>query len=314
MNEQFFWTEKYRPKTIDECILPEHTKNAFLGFRDDGKIPNILMAGTSGVGKTTVAKALCDELNYDTRFINASDDRGIDLVRVDIPRFASSVSLMEDAPRKAIILDEADNLTFDAQPALRGCLEKYSANCTFIFTCNFKNKIIEALHSRCTVVDFTVDRAAKKSMLLQFAKRSCDILQKEGVEYDKKVVVEVVKKYFPDYRRTLNELYRYAKISGTINEGILSHAGDFDLTPLLKAMKSMEYNDIREWVVANMNNDPTRVYKKIYDSLRVHMNTENFPKAVLILADYQYKAAFAADQELNLLACITELLVSCELK
>lgn len=315
MSEQFLWVEKYRPKKVSECILPDATKKLFEGIIRDGEIPNLIFSGSSGCGKTTVAKALCEELNVDYMFINASVDRGIDLTRTTIKRFASSVSLIDDSNRrKMVILDEADQLTNDAQPAFRAFMEEFASNCGFIFTCNFPSKIIDAIHSRCSVIDFKITDQEKKKMITDFTKRACEILKLEGVEYDTKAVVSVVANHYPDYRRTLNELYRYSRSTGKIDSGILAVSDNVDISILLNSMKSMNYDGVRNWVVENMDKDVTKIYQKIYNSLKNFMDNSNLAKAVIVLADYQYKAAFAADQELNLLACLTEIMVNCDIK
>lgn len=310
--ESFLWVEKYRPQTISDCILPKHMKDVFLGTLKSGEISNFLFCGKPGMGKTTVAKALCNELGVDFKFINGSEQNGIDILRTTVKEFASSVSLISD--RKVVIIDEADYLTANTQAAMRGMIEEFSSNCTFIFTCNFKNKIIEAIHSRCAVVEFTVKENDKIKLIEQFYKRAGDILDKESVEYDKSVLGKVVVDNFPDYRRTLNELQRFAKAYGKIDKGILSQTTDVNLDNLFKAIKNKKYGDMRKWVVENLDNDPTKIYRQIYDSLVDYLKPASIPMAVLILGDYQYKAAFAADHEINLLACLTEILKDCEFK
>lgn len=314
MREQFLWAEKYRPRTINDCVLPENIKASFLGILEQKEIPNLLLCGSAGQGKTTVAKALCDELGCDTLIINGSEENGIEVLRTKVKQFASSVSLANNDSRKIVILDEADYLSPATQPALRGFIEEFSANCGFIFTCNFKNKIISPLHSRCSVIDFRVQSGERKGLMLLFAKRLFNILKDEGVEFEKSAVLDVLKKFFPDYRRILNELQRYSSVNGTIDAGISSQGSNLQMSLLIKALKSKKYDDVRGWVVESLDNDPSKIYREIYDNLREHMDKQNYPGAVLILADYQYKSAFVADQELNLLACLTEILINCELK
>jgi len=314
--EQFLWVEKYRPSDIGECILTPQLKEVFSGIIKDGDIPNMLLCGSSGIGKTTVAKALCNQMGVDYMFVNASVERGIDITRTNIKTFASKMSMLYDESdrRKIVILDEADQLTSDAQPAFRAFMEEYSSNCGFIFTCNFPGKIIDAIHSRCTVIDFKLSSTDRKAVMIEYAKRACEILKKEDVGYDKKAVVGIIKKFFPDFRRTLNELYRYSRANNSIDGGILAIAGDLDANKLIEALRGMNYSDIREWVVENLDKDPIMVYQKIYHAMKSFMDNENLAQAVIILADYQYKSSFSADQELNLLACLTELMVNCEVK
>jgi len=315
MNDNFLWTEKYRPRKISECILTPNTKKIFEGILRDGDIPNLLLCGNSGIGKTTVAKALCREMDMDYMFINASIERGIDVLRTDIKRYASSVSLLSDSnKRKIVIMDEADQLTNDAQPAFRAFMEEYSSNCGFIFTCNFPSKIIDAIHSRCSVIDFKIADSEKKDILIEMVKRVSSILDKENIEHDKKVLVALVKNYFPDFRRTLNEIYRYSRINNKIDEGILALQSNLDISALVESMKKMNYDDVRKWVVENLDNDPSKIYHKLYKNFKDHMDNNNLAKAVILLSDYQFKSSSAADQELNLLACVTELMIECELK
>jgi DNA polymerase III delta prime subunit len=315
MSNEYLWVEKFRPKTIQDCILTEHNKKIFENIVLGGDIPNLLMCGTSGVGKTSVAKALCNQMNMDYMFINASIDRGIDILRTDIKRFASSVSLLGDeSKRKIVILDEADQLTNEAQPAFRAFMEEYSSNCGFIFTCNFSTKIIEAIHSRCSVVDFRIGEKEKKQLLTEMVRSASTILKKENVNFDLKVLVALVQNYFPDFRRTINELQRYAKYSNSIDEGILALNKDVDFEKLISFMKSLEYDNIRNWVVENLDQDRTKIYSLLYKHLKKIMKSEELAKAVLILGDWQYKSSFAVDQEINLLACITDIMISCEVK
>jgi len=312
MNEQFLWVEKYRPHTIDECILPKFLKDTFNDFASQDKIPNLLLSGGPGIGKTTVAKALCDMTEADYIVVNGSEESGIDVLRTKIKQFASTVSFTDS--RKMVILDEADYLNPQStQPAMRGFIEEFAGNCGFIFTCNYKNRIIEPIHSRCSVVDFKIDNGEKAKLASQFMTRVNNILDKEGISYDKKVVAELIMKHFPDFRRVLNELQRYST-SGTIDTGVLSQIADINLKELMVALKVKNFKDMRAWVALNVDNDPQRIYRKIYDTLYDYLKPTAIPQTVITLADYQYKSAFAADQELNLVACLTELMVEGEFK
>ena len=304
------WVEKYRPHTIADCILPEEYKSTFQSYVDRKEIPHLLLCGGPGVGKTTVAKALCDEIGCDYLMINGSDESGIDTFRVKIKNYASSMSL--GGGKKVIIIDEADYLNPNStQPAMRAAMEEFAHNCTFIMTCNFKNRIIEPLHSRCAVIEFKLRKEDKPKMAAGFMKRAAEILAAEKVPYDKAVLVEVVKKHFPDYRRVLNELQRYS-VSGKIDAGILSSVADVSLNELVSSLRDQNFGAMRKWVADFGGDDPARVYRKIYDSLYDIMDKSTIPNAVLILAKYQYQAAFVADQELNLTACLTEMMVECK--
>ena len=315
MNDKLFlWVEKYRPKTIEDCILPESTKEIFQGFLEQSEIPNLLLAGTAGVGKTTVAKALCETLGTDYLVINGSDEgRFLDTVRNQAKVFASTVSLTSTAKHKVIIIDEADNTTHDVQLLLRACIEEFQKNCRFIFTCNYKNKIISPLHSRCSVVDFTLKGKEKATMAGAFFNRVKTILDSEGVNYEPKVVAEVVQKHFPDFRRTLNELQRYSS-SGKIDTGILGVSNDINITNLVGYIRKKEFTNMKKWVTQNMDNEPIAIMRKIYDNLYNHFDPKSIPEAVLVISEYQYKSAFVVDQEINMVAFLTELMMRCEMK
>jgi DNA polymerase III delta prime subunit len=304
------WCERYRPHTIADCILPDEYKATFQSYVDRKEIPHLLLCGGPGTGKTTVARALCDEIGCDYLMINSSDESGIDTFRTKIKNYASSMSM--DGGKKVIILDEADYLNPNSvQPALRGAMEEFAHNCTFIMTCNYKNRIIEPLHSRCAVIEFKLRKEDKPKMAAQFMKRAAEILTAEKVPYDKTVLVEVVKKHFPDYRRVLNELQRYS-VSGKIDAGILTSIADVSLTDLIKALSSKDFSATRKWVADFGGDDPAKVYRKIYDSLYDVMDKQSIPYAVVVLAKYQYQSAFVADQELNLTACLVELMSECQ--
>jgi DNA polymerase III delta prime subunit len=311
MNEHMLWVEKYRPKTIEECILPDTLKKTFQDFVNQKKIPNLLLSGTAGVGKTTVARALCEEIGCDYIIINGSDESGIDVLRNKIKNYASSMSL--SGGRKVVILDEADYLNPNStQPALRGAIEEFASNCSFIFTCNYKNRIIDPIHSRCTVIDFKAN-GSKAKMAAQFFKRVENILQIEGIIYEKEVVASVITKHFPDNRRILNELQRYAA-GGTIDKGILASVSEIRMTELTTALKDKDFASCRKWVTNNLDNDPTRIFRNIYDGLYGVLEANSVPQMVVILAKYQYQAAFVADHEINLIACLTEIMVECQFK
>ena len=314
MRDEFLWVEKYRPKTIEECILPENIKTTFQNFLDKGEVPNLLLAGPAGCGKTTVAKALCNELGVDVYVINGSDEgRFLDTVRNTAKNFASTVSLASTAKHKVIIIDEADNTTNDVQLLLRAFTEEFSGNCRFIFTCNFKNKIIEPLHSRCAVVEFGIGGKQKPAIAASFFKRIQQILDAEGVEYDHKVLVELINKHFPDWRRVLNECQRYSA-GGKIDAGILATFSDVKVNELVKNLKNKNFPEVRKWIVANLDNDTTVLLRRIYDALYDALENNSIPAAVLVIAKYQYQGAFVADQEINMLACLTEIMVECEFK
>ena len=309
--EHILWTERYRPQTVDECILPERLKKPFEEYVKSGIIPHLLLSGGAGVGKTTIAKAMCNEISADYIIINGSDESGIDVFRTKIKNFASTISFT--GGRKVIIIDEADYLNPNStQPALRNAMEEFAENCSFIFTCNFKNRIIDPLHSRCSVVDFTLRNEEKVQMAGLFFKRITNILTQENVEFDSKVIAEVVKKHFPDFRRTINELQRYSKF-GKIDTGILTQIGDVSIQEVIKHLKEKDFGALRKWVAMN-DVDSATLFRKIYDNLYEILQPQSIPQAVIILADYQYKQAFVADAEINLVACLTELMVSVEFK
>ena len=309
--EHLLWTEKYRPQTVEDCILPERLKAVFQEYVNQKQIPNLLLAGGAGVGKTTIAKAMCNEIGCDYMIINGSDESGIDVFRTKIKNYASSVSL--SGGRKVIIIDEADYLNPNStQPALRNAIEEFASNCSFIFTCNYKNRIIEPLHSRCAVIEFGLKNGEKTKMASAFFKRITHILDTEKVEHDEKVIAEVVKKHFPDFRRVINELQRYSQL-GKIDVGILSQIGDISISQIVKHLKEKDFTSVRKWA-ATTDIDNTTFFRKLYDALYDIAKPQSIPQAVLILADYQYKQAFVADQEINLVACLTEIMANVEFK
>ena len=311
MNE-ILWVEKYRPQTITDAILPFELKQTFQQFVDNKHCPNLLLSGSAGCGKTTVAKAMLEELGCTYMMINGSEESGIDVLRNKIKNFASTVSM--DGNRKYVILDEADYLNPQStQPALRGFIEEFSKNCGFILTCNFKNRIIEPLHSRCSSIEFRIPNEEKPQLAMDFMNRCEVILNNEQIHYDKKVVASLIQKFFPDWRRVLNELQRYSA-SGKIDVGILVNLSENSIKELLTFLKGKEFTNVRRWIVNNLDNDPSRIYRRIYDSLYDNLDGRTIPNAVLVLADYSYKSAFVADQEINLLACMTELMQNCNFK
>ena len=314
MRDEFLWVEKYRPKTIEECILPTSIKKTFQDFLDKGEVPNLLLAGPAGCGKTTVAKALCNELGVDYYVINGSDEgRFLDTVRNTAKNFASTVSLQATGRPKVIIIDEADNTTNDVQLLLRAFCEEFHGNCRFIFTCNYKNKIIDPLHSRCAVVEFSIRGKERQELAAQFFKRLQTILDQESVGYESKVLVELINKHFPDWRRVLNECQRYSS-GGQIDTGILAHFSDVKVNDLIKKLKEKDFPEVRKWLVSNLDNDTSVLLRRIYDALYDALSNSSIPAAVLVLAKYQYQSAFVADQEINMLACLTEIMVECEFK
>ena len=314
MREDFLWVERYRPKTIEDCILPDNIKKSFKDFLNKGEIPNLLLAGPPGVGKTTVAKALCNELGVDFYVINGSDEgRFLDTVRNQAKNFASTVSLTGTSKHKVIIIDEADNTGNDVQLLLRANIEAFYSNCRFIFTCNYKNKIIEPLHSRCAVIDFTIKGKQKAQLAGSFFKRLQNILDEESIEYDQKVLAELVSKHFPDFRRVLNECQRYSA-GGKIDAAILASFSDISVNDLLKYLKEKNFTEVRKWVVSNLDNDSSVILRRVYDALYDALIPGSIPAAVLVIAKYQYQIAFVADQEINLLAALTEIMCECEFK
>jgi DNA polymerase III delta prime subunit len=312
MPETFLWVEEYRPKDVKSCILPKNLKDTFLEFIKKGDVPNLILSGGPGVGKTTIAKAVLDELNCTSIMINGSEESGIDVLRTKIKNFASTVSL--HGGRKYIILDEADYLNPQStQPALRGFMEEFHKNCGFILTCNYKNRLIPALHSRCGVVEFTIPNSEKPKLASQFFERVDTILQEKNVKYDKRVVAEVINKHFPDWRRILNELQRYS-VSGTIDAGILINISEVNIKELMLSMKNKEFTNVRKWVVDNLDNDPVRLLKSIYNNMYEYVDGPSIPHVVIVLGEYQYKSAFVADQEINMLACLTEVMARAKFK
>ena len=312
MSIDFLWVEEYRPKTIDDCILPQSLKTLFTSFVQKGELSNILLSGPPGIGKTTVAKALCDQLNCDWVMINGSEEGGIDVLRNKIKNFASTVSL--SGGKKVVILDEADYLNPQStQPALRGFIEEFHKNCRFILTCNFKNRLIDPLHSRFSTIEFRIANKDKPRLASKLFERAVYILKEQNVDYEEKVLAELIKKHFPDFRKLINELQRYS-VSGKIDAGILVNISNENLKTLMTYLKNKEFSDMRKWVVQNLDNDPVRIFRSIYDNLYETLEPATIPHAVLIIADYQYKSAFVADQEVNFVACLTELMSQVKFK
>ena len=310
--DTFLWVEQYRPEAVDNCILPQSLKNTFKEFVEQGNIPNIILSGGPGIGKTTIAKAVLDEIGATYMMINGSEESGIDVLRTKIKNFASTVSL--EGGRKYLILDEADYLNPQStQPALRGFMEEFHQNCGFILTCNYKNRLIEPLHSRCSVIDFSIPKSEKANLAMDFMKRVEFILQSESVEYEKKVLAELIQRHFPDWRRALNELQRYS-VSGRIDAGILIDMAEINIKELMLFMKEKEFTNVRKWVVNNLDVDSVRLIRSVYDSLYTFLDHSTIPHAVCILADYSYRGAFVADQEINTLACLTEMMAKCKFK
>ena len=310
--DTFLWVEQYRPKTVDDCILPQSLKNTFKEFVEAGDVPNVILSGGPGVGKTTAAKAMLEQIGATYMMINGSEESGIDVLRTKIKNFASTVSL--EGGRKYIILDEADYLNPQStQPALRGFMEEFHKNCGFILTCNYKNRIIQPLHSRCSTIDFNIPKSEKPTLAKQFMARVISILNENKIEYEPRVVAEVINKHFPDWRRVLNELQRYS-VSGTIDAGILVNISETNVKNLMSVMKKKEFTNVRKWVVDNLDNDPSVLIRSIYDAVYTHLEGSGIAAAVLIIAKYQFQSGFVADQEINMLACLTEIMVECEFK
>jgi DNA polymerase III delta prime subunit len=314
MSDNFLWVEKWRPKTVEDCILPENIKKTFLDFIDKGEIPNLILSGPPGIGKTTIAKALCEQLGSDYYVINGSDEgRFLDTIRNQAKNFASTVSLQGNGKHKVIIVDESDNTGADVQLLLRANIETLYNNCRFIFTCNYKNKIIQPIHSRCAVIDFTIKGKQKTELAESFFKRLQNILDEESIQYDKKVIAALITKHFPDFRRVLNECQRYSS-SGKIDAEILSEFLKVNTNDLIKSLKEKKFTEVRKWVVSNLDNDTSSLLRGIYDSCFDCLLPTSIPAAVLIVAKYQYQSAFCADQEINLLAALTEIMCECEFK
>ena len=309
------WVEKYRPRKIEDCILTNELKETFKQFLNQKEIPNLLLSGTAGTGKTTVARALCEELGADYIMINGSDEgRHIDTLRNNIKNFASTVSLTETAGHKVVIIDEADYMNPESvQPALRAFIEIFYKNCRFIFTCNFKHKILPALHSRCTVIDFAVTNGEKNKSYSDFHKRLQYILNEEKIGFDPKVLAELIQKYYPDFRRTINELQRYS-VRGKIDSGVLFSLTEVDTKKLIEILKEKRFNDMRKWVIQNLDKEPSALFSNVYEILYKYLQPQSIPQAVLVIAGYQYKAAFVADQEINMVACLTEVMANCKFK
>ena len=311
-SNEYLWVEKYRPQKIDDVVLPADLYKTFTEIVKGGELPNLLFTGTAGVGKTTVAKAICNELGLDFLLINGSEEGNIDTLRNKIKQFASTVSLQ--GGYKVVILDEADYLNPQStQPALRGFIEEFSNNCRFIMTCNFKNRIIEPLHSRCSIVDFTIPKGDRERLASVFMSRCMQILDNENVKYDNEVLAELIMKHFPDFRRMLNELQRYS-VSGSIDSGILVSLGEVSINNLMSAMKDKNFKQLRQWVTDNIDVEPAALFRKIYDNMYDHIEPQSIPQVVLILADYQYKDSFVADHELNMVACCTEIMAGVTFK
>ena len=311
--DDFLWVEKYRPHKISDCVLPSDLQEPFSDFVDQGKVPNLILTGGPGTGKTTAAKALCDETKTDFLMVNGSDEgRSIDIVRTTLNQFCSSVSMTGN--RKAIIMDEADYMNADSvQPALRGFIEKFGNNVSFLFTCNYPNRIIDPIHSRCAVFDFSIPLNEKPKLAERYLFLCEEILGKEGIEFDRKVLIQLIMKHFPDFRRVLNELQRYSS-SGRIDTGILTSLEEVNVGELVSSLKGKKFSEVRKWTNSNMDTDTARIFRKLYDSLSSHLKPQSVPQAVLIIADYQYKSAFVVDQEINLVACLTVIMVECEFK
>lgn len=312
MNRDFIFVEKYAPQKVEQCILPESIKSFFVDIRDSGKVPNMILSGPPGIGKTSTIKALAEELERDFMIINGSDERSIDIIRNKVKNYASTLSL-SNTGKKILLIDEADNLTNDAQLALRASIEELQSNCTFIFTCNYKNKLIPPLHSRAAVIDFSIPSQEKPKLAAEFMKRIIEILKSESIKYETPAVVGLINKYFPDFRRTLNEIQRYSS-GGKVDSGILANIYDVKVSGLVKFLKEKNFTEVRKWVIQNMDNDPNVVLRKVYDILYESAVESTIPAAILIISKYQYRSAFVADTEINLLACLTEIMCEVEWK
>lgn len=307
----FLWVEKYRPQTIDDCILPLSLKQTFKDMVAKGEPQNLLLSGTAGTGKTTVAKALCNEFKVDYIMINCSEDGNIDTLRTKIRQFASTVSFEGDR-KKVVILDEFDYSNAQSiQPALRGAIEEFSNNCRFIITCNYKSRIIEPIHSRCTCIDFTIQQSDRTAICMELLNRCQYILKAEAIKSDPKILSKLIIKHFPDFRRILNELQRYS-VSGVIDEGILVNVADTEIKNLISYMKAKDFSSVRKWVAMNVHLSHNDIFRKIYDNLFETMPKASIPQAILIIGEYQYKSAFVADQEINMVAFLVEMMLSCE--
>jgi DNA polymerase III delta prime subunit len=312
MNSDFIFVEKYAPKTIEDCILPKSIKKFFVEVRDSGKVPNMILSGPPGVGKTSTIKALAKQLDRDFMVINGSDERSIDVIRNKVKNYASTLSL-SNTGKKILLIDEGDNLTHDAQLALRASIEELQNNCTFIFTCNYKNKLISPLHSRAASIDFTIPPKEKPSLASDFMKRIVEILSLEKIEYEPAAIAGIINKYFPDFRRTLNELQKYSS-SGKIDAGILAQVADIKVSNLIKFLKDKNFTEVRKWIIQNIDNDSNTILRRIYDSLYEHAVESTIPSAILIISKYQYRSAFVSDNEINLIACLTEIMCEVEWK
>jgi len=314
MNKKFLWCEQYRPHTIDDCILPSNIKETMKGFLNQKEIPNLLLSGSAGIGKTTVAKAICDEIGASYIVINGSDEgRFLDTVRNKVRQFATTISLTSGAAHKVVIIDEADNTTSDVQLSLRAAVEEFHNNCRFIFTCNFLNKIIEPLHSRCTVIDFKIKQEESDKLQAKFFIRLKNILDENNIQYEDKILIKIIKRYYPDWRRLINETQRHSA-NGQINSSIIVDIADINLDDLVRSLKNKEFTIVKKWVVDNIDNDPSLVMRKIYDVLYDNLKGPSIPEAVLIIAKYMRDITVVADQEINLLACLTEIMMGCEFK
>jgi DNA polymerase III delta prime subunit len=310
--DQFLWVEEYRPRDIESCVLPKTLKTSLQSFVDKETLPNLILSGGPGVGKTTAARAMLDQIGATYMFINGSEESGIDVLRTKIKNFASTVSL--EGGKKYLILDEADYLNPQStQPALRGFIEEFHKNCGFILTCNYKNRIIPALQSRCSVIDFVIPSAEKPKLAQSFFNRVLQILDKNEIKYNEKVIVQLINTHFPDWRKVLNELQRYS-VSGEIDAGILVNLGDKNVKDLMVMMKNKEFTNVRKWVVDSLDNDSDKLFRAVYDNLYEYVDPSSIPHVVVALGEYQFKAAFVADLEINMMACLTEIMGGAKFK